>query len=452
MISLSKVLPLNQVCLAIALCAATSQSQGAITDIATTPLVSSGTSVVKPNLLFILDDSGSMNSTYMPDEVGSWTGRVGYKNAHCNGVYYDPDIIYQLPKRYDGIVYPNASFTGAWTNGFNTAAGTVNLQTSFLAHGSDSAQAAYYYRFNGPAAKPSSTQCQQNSSNSFPHSSANFTKIRVTLGTAAEQQNFANWYSYYRTRMLMMKSATGLAFNSIDDRFRVGFMTINTSQVTTGTQFLNIAPYNSPQKQLWYDKLYATVPGSSTPLRTALDKAGKLYRKTLAGAVDPVEYSCQQNFTILSTDGYWNDSYSGVGDQDGNATTMPRPMFDGGANTSANNTLADVAAYYYNTDLRPSPATGALGTPVHENNVPPGVVDKAAHQHMTTFAVGLGAPGLMAYQTNYETASGGDFFNVKNGTLNNGATPPAPCSWSAKNKPCDWPAPASNDPSTIDDL
>ncbi|MFN0314500.1 MAG: pilus assembly protein [Burkholderiales bacterium] len=447
-----KVIPLKKVFLAIALCAGLGQSYGAITDIATAPIASTGTSIVKPNLLFILDDSGSMNWTYMPDGVSSWTSRVGYKNAQCNGVYYDPNVTYQLPKRYDGTNYPNATFTGAWSNGFNTTAGTVNLQTSFQAHGSDSAQAAYYYNFNGPGTTPSSTQCQQNSSNGYPHSTANFAKVRVTLGTAAQQQNFANWYSYYRTRMLMMKSASGLAFSSMDDRYRIGFMTINTAEVTTGTEFLNIAPYNSVQKQSWYNTLYSIVPGDSTPLRTALDKAGKIYRNTVPGAVDPVEYSGQQNFTILSTDGYWNDSYSGVGDQDGNATTMPRPMFDGGADTTANNTLADVAAYYYNTDLRTSPSTGVLGTPVHENNVPPGVKDTASHQHMTTFTVGLGAPGLMAYASNYETASGGDFFNIKSGTLNNNSTPPSPCPWSAKSKPCNWPAPSDNDPSTIDDL
>ncbi len=451
----SNRLSLKRSCVAIALCVAASLAHGATTDLATAPIVTPGSSVVKPNVLFILDDSGSMGWSYMPDTVGSWTGRVGYKNHLCNGVYYDPNLTYQLPKKFDGTTYSGASFTGAWNNGFDTSAGTVNLSTSFQAHSSDSAQAAYYYKFNGPGTTPTSIQCQQNHPmpyNAYPHSSTNFTKTRVTLGTAAEKQNFANWYSYYRTRMLMMKSATGLAFQTIDDRFRVGFMTINTSEVTTGTEFLNIAPYNSPQKQSWYDKLYSIVPGSSTPLRTALDKAGKLYRKTLAGAVDPVQYSCQQNFTILSSDGYWNDSYSGVGDQDGNVTTMARPMFDGGADTSASNTLADVAAYYYNTDLRLSPATGALGIPVHENNVPAGGKDTAAHQHMTTFTVGVGAPGKMTFTSNYDSASSGDFFNVKNGSLNNNATPPTPCPWSAKSKPCNWPEPSANDPSTIDDL
>jgi type IV pilus assembly protein PilY1 len=46
-------------------------------------------------------------------------------------------------------------------------------------------------------------------------------------------QNFANWYSYYRTRMLMMKSATTLAFTQLDGNYRVGFDNICQATGTT---------------------------------------------------------------------------------------------------------------------------------------------------------------------------------------------------------------------------
>ena len=32
--------------------------------------------------------------------------------------------------------------------------------------------------------------------------------------TPTKLQNFANWYSYYSTRMLMMKTGAGLAFKT----------------------------------------------------------------------------------------------------------------------------------------------------------------------------------------------------------------------------------------------
>lgn len=56
----------------------------------------------------------------------------------------------------------------------------------------------------------------------------------------------------------------------------------------------------------------------------------------------------------------------------------------------------------------------------------------------------------MTYSSTYETDSSGDFFNVKQGTVNDGSA--NPCPWSGANNVCNWPAPASDNPSAIDDL
>ena len=106
-----------------------------------------------------------------------------------------------------------------------------------------------------------------------------WTKVQVS---AAQQQNFANWYSYYRTRMLMMKSAAGLAFQSISSNYRVGFITINPTYDTSGTyqssvqsnKYLKISDFDTAQRALWYSTLYDTVTDNSTPLREALSRAG----------------------------------------------------------------------------------------------------------------------------------------------------------------------------------
>ena len=55
---------------------------------------------------------------------------------------------------------------------------------------------------------------------------------------AEELQNFANWYSYYRTRLAMMKTAAGRAFLPVDDRYRVGFITINPNNPVTSSKYL----------------------------------------------------------------------------------------------------------------------------------------------------------------------------------------------------------------------
>ena len=129
----------------------------------------------------------------------------------------------------------------------------------------------------------------------------------------------------------MMKTSAGLAFKEINDTYRVGFTTISYTGVdSTNAGFLNINDFNATNKASWYSKLYNASGNSNTPLRGALSKVGRLYAgQLLTGANDPVQYSCQQNFTLLSTDGYWNtgtetssygpfkiDNITNVGNQD----------------------------------------------------------------------------------------------------------------------------------------
>ena len=408
--------------------------QAAITDVAQVPMVTSSASVVKPNIMFILDSSGSMASDYMPDDANFNTGGgggggggggnlnvYGYRAWQCNGLAYNPNTNYVLPVTSTGANYPAGSYTfatpaslnnqrtitsaaptiatgsvtvtvntannanqvgdvvtiysndnpanlmvgtvTAWNN--NTLALTVNV-TSIAGSGTatnpriaDGDNSAYYYNYNtytGSPLKLSYTYSgngvittttfyrECNSSIGSTPGSAVFTRVNVTP-TSPDLQNYRNWYTYYRTRILMMRSAASLAFQPINDRYRVGFTTIS-NQYVNGTDFLDIADFTANQKSLFYADLFAANPNNSTPLRGALSKAGKYFAKkgTLSGGsaqtYDPVQYSCQRNFAILTTDGYWNtndesNSYgplalSGtthVGEQDGAGT--PRPMNDG---------------------------------------------------------------------------------------------------------------------------
>lgn len=272
----------------------------------------------------------------------------------------------------------------------------------------------------------------------------------TTCTYAEELQNFANWWSYYGERLSLMKTATGKAFLSIDDRFRVGFITINPNNPVTAGKYLGASKFDAPQRASFYSKLYQQVTNGGTPLREALSRVGRYYGGVTGGInsgmapPDPVQYSCQTNYALLTTDGYWNGSNddenltgSQVGNQD-NAnsgfTTRAVGAYDGNL-AGATSTLADVAAYYYKTDLRTS---GALAP----NNVPTNNKDTNAQQHMVTFTLGLGLEGFVDYQRNYETATTGDFAKIKAGATG--------CSWTAGT--CDWPVPAANDPSTLDDL
>ena len=533
--------------------------QAASVTLATSPLATSTTTTVKPNVILMMDDSGSMGSDYLPDNVKSFSGKYGYNSSQCNGIYYDPTITYSPPVDSTGTSYTPATFSSAWNDGYNTGSGTTNLSNNFTTQASNTGVPAYYYIYTGTQTSnaqkdylnTSSTFYKECSSSigSSPGSSV-FTKVTVnsTSGTggADERVNFANWYSYYSTRINMMKTATGLAFKPIGINYRVGFATMNNNG---GTDFINPAIFDATQKLAWYNKLYATSPGQSTPLLGALADVGKIYANKLAKkntvtVVDPIQYSCQQNFTILTTDGYWNDTTGdttvdtppiAVGNQDG---TAARPMYDGATlgsswtntytrttytttnsnctspktklttsvqtsscavntaggtcvpswngqatttttttastcasntasitpvvlqssvqNTSGGtgNTLADVAMYYYQTDLR-TPAlgncTGALGagTDVCANNVFLSALDNNTQQHMTTFTLGLGAKGRMVYSTSYLSDTTGDFVSVKLGSTASSTV----CTWQSAGTVCNWPIPnVSGTPENIDDL
>jgi type IV pilus assembly protein PilY1 len=182
------------------------------------------------------------------------------------------------------------------------------------------------------------------------------------------KQNVANWYQYARKRALVAKGALSEILSTTPG-MRFGLDVINATipiiEVPTGSG--NFSSHNTDLLADFYDMVW---PGARTPLRTGLERAGDYYDNTL-GLDDPIEYSCQQNFTILVTDGYWNEGPPAVGNADGDPYT---------------NTVADVARFYYNKDLSPL----ADDVPIFPDNTPPDLND---FQHMVTFTVAFGVVG-----------------------------------------------------------
>jgi type IV pilus assembly protein PilY1 len=514
------------------------------TDIANSPISSASTTTVPPNVMFILDASGSMNSEYMPDQMDGYAGKTSYANHLCNTIYYNPATVYVVPKRADGTDFPVPSFTGAPNDGFlssgttganigYSAGSTTDLSGRFrgTTRSPSGGERAFYYRWTGATA-PTTAQCQgsapdADSSGSATHTTGSWTKVQIPVGDTAQEQNFAIWFTYYRTRMLLMKTAAGRAFNALNDTYRVGFITIcpdgsscNSDTAIVGVNanyYLRIDAFNATHKSNWYTKFYQQRPSSFTPLRQALARVGRHYAGYTDGInagmnEDPIQFSCQQNFAILTTDGYWNygrgktmangNSGSGdIGNHDNNSGVSPRPMLDTGAVStvvtqeyytdirnpgqngcsavqrraeryertvttpqfgsvttsswirthndvcfpqatinaavsagctaaatpcdvstttstvgSTANTLADVAAYYYQNDLRPAMPNNvpSSGTGVEDDN--------ALHQHMTTFTLGMGLDGQLDYDANYRAQTSDcatcDFYKIRNGMKN----------------------------------
>lgn len=393
-----------------------------------TDLTVNGVRIISPGTKYCDTNNESTCAGYIRDHINSYTITSGF-SATKSGT-----IVTITAPAASGTTLHGTSVVETGTVGTDSprtmsavAAGLMPVTTSPMAGGAN-ADATLKPNRTGVAAFGRVDIVPGNTYIKYP---ARTDCVGTTCTYEEEMTNFANWYAYYRTRMQMMKSSVGHAFLSLNENYRLGFNTINNSDgfndstLSTKTEWLPLRDLTDAHKKLWYQTLYDTYPTSGTPLRTALDRIGKYYQGTLSGPTDPVQYSCQQNFTILTTDGYWNDSFSSIGNQDATASTYCTRENGCLQPGSASNTLADVALYYYKTDLR----TGSGW----ENNVPTTSSDPHDGQHMTTFTLGLGVDGTLAYQKDYATSTTGDFYKIKTGVMN-------------------WPTPVANTETAVDDL
>ncbi len=309
-------------------------SVAAITDISNGPLSSGigATTIVKPNIAFVVDDSGSMARENMPNDGNSSKRCFGWYKY--NTIAYNPNTTYKPPFKLDGAIYtddirrfPDADFSAALKDGYfanggatydgsDTSNATVDLNTAPLSNGTGTSNKYYY-----STTTSTSTSCEDDNNYTRVASASDINAPNVAAGSDAAKINYANWYSYYRNRAGVMKAAAGEAFRNLDEsKYRIGLFHLNSTdsgaKYTTKNSDLKIADFNGSasgtQRYAWYEKLYGarismTTTGSTayTPLRGALSRMGRMFAGKIDGW-DPAQYSCQQNFTILSTDGQWN--------------------------------------------------------------------------------------------------------------------------------------------------
>lgn len=235
-----------------------------------------------------------------------------------------------------------------------------------------------------------------------------------------KKQNFANWYSFYRTRAMATMSAATISVNSLKtDSLRFGWQTINVctdfndncqGYVTTNSKnsIRTINPTRISDFNAWISRFKLS---GSTPLRSAFARVGEYFRTGDSGhsatpALDnpyikspnetngdsvysfdnkTKELSCRLNYHVLFTDGLWN-SDSGINalganfdpDSTGSLnlpldegedtrpdykTYTPRAPYRDRSDSYVNQySLADIAFHYWASDLRDLPNNGASHT------------------------------------------------------------------------------------------
>ena len=427
---------------------------------ASTPLFLN--SPVEPNIVFTLDDSGSMQWEILPENITFFAylypapanayGGTNYTNLvprfdvagllnlnirlrspNENKIYYNPSITYKPWANQDGTLWPNAEPTCAYYNPSITGAGCLNLtiDKTEIAQWWDGSSAnppnssrtyypATYFKYNGGTVTTAGnyTRISITAANAPFTGEGRTNRTDCTVGSCSYEQeisNFANWFSYYRSRISLARAGIGRAFSQQNTNIRVGFAAINQTSSTIdgitspGAMIRGVRQFSGADRQMFFSDLYSYVLNTGgTPLRRAMDNIGKYFERTdnegpwgeFPGTNNGIQYSCRHNYNIFMTDGYWNgDAAATVAAQDntdGTAGTEITGSIAGQASNftytstppfsdSFSNTLADVAMHYWKRDLRTDLT----------NNVQTSQPNPAFWQHMVNFTVGLGVNGTL---------------------------------------------------------
>ena len=495
--------------IALALACALAASHAAAFTIADTPPFLP--TPMPPNIAVTLDDSGSMRWAYAPDDIcftdrngrnPSWISRR-VKSAAFNPIYYDPDTRYAAPPSADGTPL-STRFDAAWVNGYNTSRGSRDLSDNYRVTWSynsantesdmqypsssstsgcqagaywaqnpsadfrgqeTSGVAAYYYVYD-PVATRCSGAAKDNDncyrlvtvgSSSGPGTRDLNGDGVIDAADKDERQNFANWYSFYRTRNLLTIGAAASAFQKLPEGARVAWRTLNNctsfsscSGRPNGIRRWIGAPDNAgdtSHRDNFYAWLMRLPASGGTPLRQAAGQVGEYFRsKSDDGpyGIDPnqantqkgTHYACRPNFHILMTDGIWNGnagscSGSSCGDQDNRSTQLPDgkrydPSTAGARiyGSSYSDNLSDVVFHYWKTDLRTDLDNLLIpyyrdrsGTEDFKYWNPKN--DPATWQHLVTFTVGLGLRdtlNLSGLQWEGDTHTGAGYEALRSGS------------------------------------
>jgi len=453
------------------------------------------TTSTPPNIMMILDDSGSMQWEMLPDDyaVGYYVfprkagvyGGSDYDNRaasvdnneaynavsrspQVNKVYYNPAVTYRPWSNADGSLMSNAASACAPHNPVNAGLGCRNLTTNNTETanwvGCTSASTCYWAAWNAARTYWPATYFHYNGGGIWNW--ANYTRIQIKSSTttytgegrtsrsdcvdaasgkctyAEEIQNFANWYTYYRSRVLTARAGIGRAFAAQSSNLRPGFAAINKGStsvdgVSTSSVISGVRDFSGADRTTFFTNLYGhAIPAAGTPLRRALDDVGKYFSRTdskgpwstTPGADGGTDLTCRQSYSILMTDGYWNGDEASTADAKNNNDGTAGPTITGPNSQTytysavspftdtRSNTLADVAMYYWKRDLRADIA----------NEVPTNFQDPAFWQHMVTFGVGLGVTGSVDPAAAFAA-------------INSGAS-------------ITWPNPSSSNAALLDDL
>jgi type IV pilus assembly protein PilY1 len=286
-------------------------------------------STATPNVLLIIDNSGSMSEfVYKEESVNrclSGTTATAYKGYDDNKTYFglfDSDLRYNYN---NGNGYFEIDDNGDWSGNFLNwlTASRIDTVKKILTGG-------HYDNKNGYIIATADTDNLGVIRKVYDDSSTNETPLNGQkvyfyfylydgnlYFDLRKVENISGgcWnvnsdvYGTFRVRIKVTSVPTGLIQDTWD-RVRYGVMHFNTSEGGYIKQYIT-DKYTETDVQKMIDNINNIIPSTWTPLGESLYEATRYFRAmdsyfnngTKYSNNDPIKYTCQQNYVIVLTDG-----------------------------------------------------------------------------------------------------------------------------------------------------
>lgn len=288
-----------------------------------------------------------------------------FREAHAcpttNLIYFNPETTYTPPLYSDGTPFPNSNFNAAWIDGFDQSHGLTDLRSQYklitnynasnglpntFTNGNGNGEPAYYYEYQGGA-------------NDY----GDKTKYVLRTIPEAKKQNFANWYSYYKTRNMIIKSSASKAMGVLDENFKIAWQSFKQNNAFE----VDMLPLKGNHRTELWSWLFNLKSGGSDAMNNAMINAGEsfennhqwYYQDGVGSSVED-ELECQQNFHVLLTNSYANGpstDYSSYTDDKTGSLVGDFNYSGSGESTiyygQDTRTFSDLAFHYWARDIHP---------------------------------------------------------------------------------------------------
>ena len=394
-------------------------------------------------------------ATYATDKVFG----MQIHSPDTNAAYYNPQRRYTPWLKSDGTSYPPSDTKKAKydPNAPDSTSDTLDLTTEKTAKEIFcNSNVRWDCRYQELTFRPAQYWLLNttNGERAAGTETSHFTRTNITSGTTAiyptagnkhktrtdcasatkctgdeELKNFANWFTYYRSKLSTAKAAVSQAFNVIPGDVRLGWGVIGQDKVTgstentidgeaTGVLKAGVRAFTGTARSNFFENFLKLKTSElvGTPLRRAMIEVGNYYMRAddagpwgeVPGGDNTTAHKiCRRALNLLLTDGVWSlpdeNQLTGVKTGHGNQTLATYSLV--GQNIDGDNyawpykdatanTLADVAMYYWKTNLR-SDLNGSVTPPPSEEQEG----HTATWPHMVNYIIGFGVKGAITIRS-----------------------------------------------------